>query len=52
MKTKDEIMKRIEWLKKAINDADCDTTFMQVKLYSQLEMLEWVIGGQDETGIY
>ena len=43
MRSEDEIKKRIEWTKKAINDKDCDTTFMQVKLYAQLEMLEWVL---------
>ena len=43
MRSEDEILKRIEWLKKAITDKDCDTTFMQVKLYAQLEMLEWVL---------
>lgn len=43
MRSKDEILKRIEWTKKAINDKDCDTTFMQVKLYAQLEMFEWVL---------
>jgi hypothetical protein len=43
MRSEDEIMKRIEWTKKAINDKDCDTTFMQVKLYAQLEILEWTL---------
>lgn len=43
MRSEDEIMKRIEWTKKAINDKDCDTTFMQVKLYAQLEILGWVL---------
>ena len=43
MRSEDDILKRIEWTKKAINDKDCDTTFMQVKLYAQLEMLEWVL---------
>ena len=43
MRSEESIKNRISWLKKAINDEDNDTTFMQVKLYAQLEILEWVL---------
>ena len=43
MKSEEEIRKRIEWVKKAINDPDNDTTFAQCRLYAQLDQLKWVL---------
>jgi len=43
MKNKEEILKRIEWIKRALNDDDCDNDVMQTRLYAQLEILNWVI---------
>lgn len=42
MRSEDEIINRIEWIKNAINDEDNDTEFMQIKLYAQLDILKWV----------
>lgn len=42
MRTEEEIINRIEWIKNAINDEDNDTEFMQIKLYAQLDILKWV----------
>ena len=43
MKTEQEIKDRIEWCYKALNDPDNDTEIQQIKLYTQINVLEWVL---------
>ena len=42
MRSEEEIDKRIEWVKNALLDDDCQLAIQQAKLYAELNVLEWV----------
>jgi len=43
MKTKEDIQDRIKWIENAIDDKDCQIEAIQIRLYAQLSILEWVL---------
>ena len=44
MKTIEEIEQRKEWIIKALDDSDNQTETQQIKLYAQLDLINWVLG--------
>lgn len=43
MKTIEEIEKKKEWIIKALDDKDNQTEAQQIKLYAQLDLINWIL---------
>ena len=43
MKTIEEIEKKKEWIIKALDDSDNQTEAQQIKLYAQLDLINWIL---------
>ena len=46
MKTEKEIREKLEWLLKAVDDEDNQQELMQVKLWTQIDFCNWILGGK------
>ncbi len=43
MKTIEEIEQKKEWIVKALDDSDNQTEAQQLKLYAQLDLINWIL---------
>ena len=46
MKTEKEIREKLEWLLKAVDDEDNQSENQQIKLWTQIDFCNWILGGK------
>lgn len=51
MKSKQDLINRQEWLKKALKMQENQEMLQQCKLYAQLDLINWILEGSDEIVI-
>ena len=42
MRTEQEIREKLEWLIKALDEEENQTTFQQCKIYAQIDLIRWL----------
>lgn len=43
MKTEEEIVERLYWCKKALNDEENKSETIQIKLWTEINLINWIL---------